>query len=107
MTTTVTVGFCVIYRFRVHDDKRGLFERGWALVTEATRQQRGGLGSRLHVADDGWFVAYAQWPDRLTWERSQSAAPASPAGSDMMNESIAERIEPLLLEPVNDLLARV
>ncbi len=104
--TAARPGFCVIYRFRVHEDKRGLFERGWALVTEATREQRGGLGSRLHLGDDGWFVAYAQWPDRATWEASQDAAPASPAGADMMRESIAERAEPVLLQMVNDLLAR-
>ena len=33
-------------------------------------EEFGGWGSRLHRGEDGCFYAYAQWPDRATWERA-------------------------------------
>ena len=34
-----TVGFSVIYRFKVHAGKEDSFRKGWALLTEAIREQ--------------------------------------------------------------------
>ncbi len=65
--------FAVIYRWRVIAGREAQFEAGWAAGTEAIKQEFGGLGSRLHAAGDGIYIAYAQWPDRETWERATEA----------------------------------
>ena len=55
-------GFAVLYRFRVRQGSEADFAVDWAVVTRWLRDHRGGLGSRLHRAEDGTLVAYAQWP---------------------------------------------
>ena len=101
------VGFIVIYRFRVRPGREGSFRTGWSRLTEAIRRHRGGLGSRLHRSDDGLWVAYAQWPDRKTWERAQGMEPANAEAALLMTESIEKRLPPILLDPMIDLLERL
>ena len=96
--------FAVVYRFRVRAGDEDRFRRAWARLTEAIRDERGGLGSRLHRADDGTWVAYAQWPDRATWERSRASESADPRASAELAETLEESLPPLLLEPWIDLL---
>ena len=97
--------FCVIYRFRLRDGMESRFKECWSRVTEAIRDTRGGLGSRLHKASDGTWAAYAQWPDRETWARSQQMDAIDDAEAiEMMASAIAERLPPILLETQVDLL---
>ena len=100
-----SINFCVIYTFKVRPGMEESFMEGWSRLTEAIRDTRGGMGSRLHKSDNGWWVAYAQWPDRQTWESSQanSESPDIEA-SNLMTEAIEDRVPPILLEPVIDLL---
>jgi quinol monooxygenase YgiN len=98
------VGFAVIYRWRLHAGKENQFRRAWEAVTLGIKAERGGLGSRLHQADDGTWVAYAQWPDRNAWEKSQKLDAVDPVASTQMQEAIAESYPPLLLDPVCDRL---
>ena len=81
------------------------FRSAWRRVTEAIRDNRGGLGSRLHVTPEGIWLAYAQWPDRKSWEEAGSAGeiPDPQAFTDMA-DAIDERFTPILLEPQEDLL---
>ena len=69
--------FAVIYSFAVHPGKEKIFEESWFAMTELIRDYEGGLGSRLHRKDDGLYIAYAQWPDRETWENSGGKIPES------------------------------
>ena len=62
--------FVVIYRWRVIPGLDAQFEAGWRAGTERIAAEFGGWGSRLHRTDDGAFIAYAQWPDKATWERA-------------------------------------
>lgn len=98
-------GFCVLYRFRVHPQHERNFITAWSKITAAIRQQHGGLGSRLHRAEDGLWLAYAQWPDRQSWERAgQQTQPVDAEAAQHMAEAIAERFPPLPLTPVKDML---
>ena len=106
MTSEQRTGFCVIYRFRVHTGQEGDFQIGWARLTEAIRDHRGGLGSRLHHVDGDLWLAYAQWPDRATWEAAQGLPSADPAAAAQMGGAMIESLEPMLLEPTEDLLVR-
>jgi len=100
-----TINFCVIYTFKVRPGKEESFIEGWSSLTEAIRETRGGMGSRLHKSDNGWWVAYAQWPDRQTWESSQTVYESPDIeASNLMTEAIEDRVPPILLEPIIDLL---
>ncbi|MEN8230862.1 MAG: antibiotic biosynthesis monooxygenase [Bacteroidota bacterium] len=104
---TKSINFCVIYTFKVRPGMEDSFMEGWSCLTEAIRETRGGLGSRLHKSDNGWWVAYAQWPDRQTWESSQTADESPDLeASNLMTEAIEDRVPPILLEPIIDLFDR-
>lgn len=62
--------FAVIYRWKLVPGREATFEDGWRAGTAAIAREFGGWGSRLHRGEDGVAVAYAQWPDRATWERA-------------------------------------
>lgn len=101
------IGFCVIYRWKVDPVQEDRFLAAWETLTHAIREKRGGLGSRLHRDDQGWFVAYAQWPDRETWERSQAKESADPGASAILREAVVEADPPMGLDPVRDLLVTI
>jgi len=94
----------VIYRWRIVPGGETDFVDAWEAATHRLRDERGALGARLHRAGDGCFVAYAQWPDRATWEASRSAGPVDPALAARLESVVAERDEPILLELERDLL---
>jgi hypothetical protein len=60
--------FAVIYRWKLLPGREAEFEQGWRAGTEAIANELGGWGSRLHRGEGQIAVAYAQWPDRATWE---------------------------------------
>lgn len=62
--------FAVIYSWKVLPGREAQFEEGWRAGTAAIAREFGGWGSRLHRGEGGIFVAYAQWPDRATWEKA-------------------------------------
>jgi hypothetical protein len=64
--------FAVVYRWKLIPGREAQFEEGWRAGTAAIAREFGGWGSRLHRGDDGCFFAYAQWPDRATWERAKA-----------------------------------
>lgn len=102
---TKSINFCVIYTFKVRSGMEESFIAGWSRLTEAIRETRGGMGSRLHKSENGWWVAYAQWPDRQTWEASQTVNDSPDIeASNLMTEAIEDRAPPILLEPIIDLL---
>ena len=73
------------YRWKIKSGKEEQFEQNWALVTKAIKDQCGSYGSRLHVAGNGDYVGYAQWPDVQTREKCH--APATQARS-LMREAV-------------------
>lgn len=97
-------GFAVIYRWRLKPGTEASFRAAWENVTRIIRDEHGGLGSRLHRVDDGSYLAYAQWPDRASWAAMQSAPPVDPVAWTEMVDCVEERLAPILLEPLADLL---
>ncbi len=96
--------FNVVYRWRVHPGKDAAFEQAWRELTVRIREERGGLGSRLHRCGDGSYLGYAQWPDRETWAASQELAFPPDAASAVMRDAIASSEPPIELTPIADLL---
>lgn len=65
--------FAVVYRWKLIPGREAAFEEGWRAGTQAIAREFGGWGSRLHRGEDGCVYAYAQWPDRETWEKAMGS----------------------------------
>ncbi|HEY9756740.1 MAG TPA: antibiotic biosynthesis monooxygenase family protein [Oculatellaceae cyanobacterium] len=96
--------FAVIYRFRVRPGYEQKFQESWSERTEEIKATFGGLGSRLHRASDGTWIAYAQWPSRDAWEALGPSTSESTPAQQIMREA-CEFVETLFeLDVVKDLL---
>ena len=95
--------FIVIQRIEVKPNKRQHFVLCWRTVHEAIEEHCGGLGSRLHVTDDGTYVGYTQWPDRETWGACELSAQYADV-DESMREACASMETLYELEVVTDLL---
>ena len=62
--------FIVIYSFKIIEGKELYFINAWRELTNFIYESAGSYGSRLHKVDNNSFIAYAQWPDKETWENS-------------------------------------
>lgn len=49
----------------------------WSGFTEFFKTHCGALGSRLHIGEDGAFYAYAQWPDKATFDAASDVPPTN------------------------------
>ena len=67
--------YAVIYQFNVIPGLEKDFEKTWQLATESFIAHAGGLGSRLHKNEAGSYIAYAQWPDKISWESARKKLP--------------------------------
>lgn len=97
-----TIGFAVLYRWRLRAGKEAQFREAWGRVTQLLIRDRGALGSRLHRADDGTWYAYAQWPSREARDEAFAAGPVDAEASRLMREAEAEVFPAVLLDPVED-----
>jgi len=98
------IGFCVIYRWQVAGADEEQFLEAWKNVTKDFRMGSNGLGSRIHLSEDGVWLAYAQWPSRAAWESAKLETAEGLEAMSVMSDAIIERLEPILLEPIADLL---
>jgi len=92
------------YRWRIISGKEQQFEKSWAAVTEAIRKQCGSYGSRLHQAENGDYVGYAQWPDAKTREACELDSTSSGARV-LMREAIEHSYPDEQFVIKNDLLS--
>lgn len=100
--------FIALYRWRLKEGCEADFCEGWRRLTLEIRDKHGGWGSRLHKAEDGTFVAYAQWKD----QEARDAAFASQTVIDteaveLMRRSIAQRLPDVYMDVVDDLLLKL
>ena len=97
--------FSIIYKFKIKPDRKDSFEKSWKDLTHLIYDYSASLGSRLHKKDNCNYIAYAQWPNKETWENSSNKLPKkSKEISKLMIES-CNSIETLYeLELIEDLL---
>ncbi len=96
--------FAVIYNFRVKAGHEDEFQQAWCNRTEEIKVTYGGLGSRLHQASDGRWIAYAQWPSREAWE-SAGKDNAEMTEAQLAMRAVCESVETLFeLDVRQDLL---
>ena len=80
-------GIVILYRWRLRTGHEAQFKEAWSVVTRALIE-RGSLGSRLHVGNDGVWYAYAQWPS----VEARTAAFAQPLGIDQAQRAMADAV---------------
>jgi heme-degrading monooxygenase HmoA len=96
--------FIALYRWKVKEGREKNFMEGWHQRTKEIYQHCGSLGSRLHQAEDGTWVAYAQWPDRQTYNAAQSVPVIDAEARAMFRESIEESYADTYMNVIDDLL---
>jgi quinol monooxygenase YgiN len=71
--------YCLSYRFELYEptaDNAERFIACWSGMTAFFKNEAGALGSRLHKGEDGTFYAYAQWPDKATFDAAGEVLPS-------------------------------
>ncbi len=97
--------YILIYRFTAKPDQVPQFLQSWREMTLLIREYEGSLGSRLHQESECVFIAYAQWPDRQTFENSGAKLPEHAQTVRKVLRESCESIETLhRLEMLDDLL---
>ncbi|RTL44479.1 MAG: antibiotic biosynthesis monooxygenase [Candidatus Melainabacteria bacterium] len=98
--------FAVIYNFKVRQGQEQEFELAWCKRTEEIKNTYGGLGSRLHRASDGRWIAYAQWPSRERWVAASKDA-GETTEAQLAMRAACESVETLFeLDVRKDLLTK-
>lgn len=96
--------FIALYRWKLKEGLEARFQEGWHRRTVEIYQLCGSLGSRLHLAEDGTWVGYAQWPDKSTWETLGGMLASDDEARSMMRESIEHAFPDVYMTVVDDLL---
>jgi heme-degrading monooxygenase HmoA len=96
--------FIALYRWKVKEGHENNFLEGWHRRTEEIYRYCGSLGSRLHQAEERLWVAYAQWPDRQTFDAAQSIPVIDAEARMMFRESIEESYPDIYMNVIDDLL---
>ncbi len=98
--------FTVIYQFKVQQGREEDLVQSWRALTDLIYKYEGSLGSRLHKENETTFIAYAQWPDKETWENAGSNMPEEEANKarELMKASCSEINTLHELEVVDDVL---
>lgn len=104
MRASLQTGFAVLYQWRLKPGMERQFRDAWEELTELLKRQRGARGSRLHSTDYGSVIAYAQWPDQASWEKSCELHAQDAALSQRLLEAVEETWPPVLMTTLSDLL---
>ena len=97
--------FVALYRWKLKEGCEGRFREGWRRRTREIYERCGSLGSRLHRAEDGTWLAYAQWPNRQAWEDARGVPVSDVEASALMRESVETSYPDTYMEVADDLLA--
>lgn len=95
-----------LYRWRLKTGQEEQFQRAWSTVTEYLRE-KGSLGSRLHVGDDGLWYGYAQWPSMEEREKIEWGPSEALEARESMKNAVAMSFPEIVLQPVRDYLERL
>ncbi|WP_131783668.1 antibiotic biosynthesis monooxygenase family protein [Legionella gresilensis] len=81
--------FAVIYRGYIPPENEEEYKKLWKVIATYFIEKRGAIGSRLHKAYNGDFLAYSCWPDKETRDKSW---PGEDAPNEILPQEIREAI---------------
>jgi len=100
--------FAVLYRFITLPGEQESFEMAWKALTGLIYEHQGSMGSRLHRLSVKEYIAYAQWPDRESWEASRTGLlPEADTYRAIMRASCKAIDIQMELDVVSDMLERL
>ncbi|WP_179009515.1 antibiotic biosynthesis monooxygenase family protein [Winogradskyella forsetii] len=67
--------YIVLYGIKIKPNQEENFIEAWKALTSLIYKYEGSLGSRLHKKDALNFFAYAQWPDKTTFDNAGGNLP--------------------------------
>ncbi len=104
--------YVAVYAWRVKPGHEARFREAWRRGTARITEIYGSFGSRLHRAEDGRFIGYAEWPDEATWKTAFDAKMVydDPEARAMFIEALEEDSLPgeliAAMQVTDDLLTR-
>lgn len=106
--------FAVIYQGYIKEGRETEYNQAWHVVATYFIEHRGSLGSSLHRAESGLWLAYSRWPDKATRDASWpgEGAPSSDLPERVrqavltIKECLESQLPELTMEVVDDLLIR-
>ncbi|WP_282030241.1 antibiotic biosynthesis monooxygenase family protein [Winogradskyella eximia] len=97
--------YVVLYSIVIKPNQEDQFINAWKGLTKLIYKYEGSLGSRLHKKDTLNFLAYAQWPDKNTFDNAGGNLPEEANHYRNTMKATCEKFEVLeKLEVVKDLL---
>jgi len=95
----------VIYSFTLKPNHNKRFIAAWKEMTFLIQQYEGGLVSSLHKKSEYEYIAYAQWPNRETWENAGNNLPPNATNERDKMRICCENMETTFeMDVVEDLL---
>ncbi len=104
--------FAVIYQGYTKMGREAEYQKAWNAVARYFVERRGAIGSCLHRASDGGWLAYSIWPDKQTrdasWpgENAPSAELPAEIGAAivLIKDCLERQLPEICMEVVDDLL---
>lgn len=102
--------FAVIYSGKIKPEREEEYKRLWHTIAEYFMTHCGALGSCLHKATNGSWVAYSRWPNKSTrdavyLEENRKFLPEEIRNAfEQFNGCILERDPEICLDVIDDLL---
>ncbi|WP_179318754.1 antibiotic biosynthesis monooxygenase family protein [Winogradskyella helgolandensis] len=97
--------YIVLYTITVKPNQEDNFIEAWKGLTTLIYKYEGSLGSRLHKKDALNFFAYAQWPDKNTFDNAGNNLPEEANYFRNIMKASYEKFEVLeKFEMIEDLL---
>ena len=97
--------YIVLYTIIIKPNQEEKFIEAWKGLTSLIYKYEGSLGSRLHKKDTLNFFAYAQWPDKNTFDNAGGNLPEDANHFRDTMKASCEKFEVLeKFEMIEDLL---
>ncbi|WP_418508862.1 antibiotic biosynthesis monooxygenase family protein [Corallibacter sp.] len=97
--------YIVLYTFKIKKDHKEDFIKAWKGLTKLIYKHEGSLGSRLHKKDTLTYIAYAQWPDKTTFDNAGKNLPQEAEHFRCLMKASCEKVDIIeKLDVIEDLL---
>ncbi len=97
--------YIVLYAVIIKPNQEDNFIEAWKGLTSLIYKYEGSLGSRLHKKDGLNYLAYAQWPDKNTFDTAGGNLPEEANDFREIMKASCEKFEVLeKFEMIEDLL---
>ena len=96
--------FAVIYRSFVFPHKEDAYQKAWKTIASYFMKEKGALGSTLHKAEDGSWVAYSRWPSKALRDSSWSKDACHPPEIQKAVDELISCLDDVLPEICMDIV---